>query len=136
MTREPGLYWLHQVTWMPAYWDGKRWSVIGSSRTFTYDELLSSNVTIGEKVERNTWIPVGERLPDPDELVKVIDNTTGYMSYALRYLLPDGEWTWCVPDTAFIKHNGDHWEGDCESEDYNFTHWMPITETVPEPPKQ
>lgn len=115
---------------MPGYWDGKKWLLIGAPVGVQEAYLLSEGYTIGEKVERNTWIPVSE-LSSKTLKVEITSQVTGPISSVLCYI-SDGV-NMCSAIYDFIS---EQWRETEESYIFDFTPTHFQEQYIPELPKK
>lgn len=75
------------------------------------------------------WIKVEDRLPEELDTVWAYDKDSKIIALTCVFYY-DG-WQWVVGNGTIYLKDGKILR-ECELDDYNFTHWMPL----PEPPKE
>lgn len=95
---------------------------------------LLDKITDLEQQLADKWIPVGERLPEPDTAVLVV-GLNSYLTTAMYVFVDDGpEWSgyvWAQLTGAYNPNLLDAGEYEVDDE-YGYTHWQPL----PTPPKE
>ena len=80
------------------------------------DDFNAAQEMLAQLLNERRWIPVTERLPEPEQMVDVYTNMVEGARYCDVEYLPDLKFPWSHDDLC----------DDCATLGIKVTHWMPI----------